>query len=117
MRRTVAMLLLWAQVAAGLHLALAGHVTADTGAVVDAQPACPQSHDVQGIAHGHEPTDDDECGAVALLHTASWASAGAVVTAPVGSGTDASGLGGAPAVAPLELLDVAPKASPPTLSA
>jgi hypothetical protein len=114
MRRSLAIALLCVQASVAAHLALASHITADTGAVVDAKPQCPQPHSGQGIAHGHELKGDDaECEAVALLHTAARACSAFVAAGPVELAAPGAGLGSARERPPLEPLSVAPKASPP----
>ncbi|MBK7860895.1 MAG: hypothetical protein IPJ65_20280 [Archangiaceae bacterium] len=115
LRRSLAVVLLLAQASAALHLVLAAHATGDSGAVVEAQPLCSQEgHGSAGIAHGHAALGvDTECEAVALARTAACATVAPSAAVAVDRSLPLVAERSAPAFAPLEVLSVAPKASPP----
>lgn len=116
MRRALAIVLLCAHAAAAVHLALASHVTsADSGAIVEAEPKCDAQHGGAGIEHGHQlAAHDEQCEAVLFVRSLFSAQAVAAVVPVVPAPRyPRAQVQRAAQAAPLEVLSVAPKSSPP----
>ena len=111
MRRGLALLLLAAHVTAAAHLMLEAHAASEQGGVVEAQPSCPRPHGAPGVSHGHVRAGGEACPAAALLGAGGLSPRHVTVDsarAPRLAAVDA-----ARGESPLEVLDVAPKGSPP----
>jgi hypothetical protein len=112
LRRCWALLLLVAHAAAAAHLVLEEHALSG-GELVEAGPQCAlPRHGAVGIIHGHRAPEPDACAAVALFTSAaSRPGAAFALAAAARQGPRPAALpAGEP---PLDVLSLAPKASPP----